>query len=271
MERAHHAGDIAQGGAFQFAFAQSARRFAFEIENDEIFPGIKDLAEMIIAVNPDLGGAGAAIEQQFFLGENFLLRRQNFFGFFAKRFRQIRQLLLQEGKGAAKQSAHRLINGALRHGVERLRRKRAIIRVRSKRAMQFAGALAEQLCFLRVNAADQLVEKRAGRRGLILQIAFLGQGPARNNGRRRRASSSRRRLAGDGALQKTNHRRLRFRAAILDRAAKRRNIREIGALGQKTRDFDIGIHAIFEFAIEFEEKFVLEEHRRIALLAAQHL
>ena len=60
LKRTHHAGDIAQRGTLQFSFAQRPRRFAFEIENDEIFPGIERLAEMIIAVDPDLGRGRAA-------------------------------------------------------------------------------------------------------------------------------------------------------------------------------------------------------------------
>ena len=38
--------------------------------------------------------------------------------------------------------------------------------------MQFSSALAKQLCFFRINTANQFIEKRAGRRRLILEIGF---------------------------------------------------------------------------------------------------
>jgi len=47
LERAHHAGDVAQRGPFHFAVAQRTRRFSFEIKNDEIFAGINQLPQMM--------------------------------------------------------------------------------------------------------------------------------------------------------------------------------------------------------------------------------
>ena len=44
--------------------------------------------------------------------------------------------------------------------------KARIVRVRRERDVQFARALAEQLRFLRINAADQFLEHRARRRRL---------------------------------------------------------------------------------------------------------
>jgi len=58
----HHAGDITEGGAFQFALAERSRRFTFEVQNDKVFSCIKQLTKMIVAVNPDLRGIGASIE-----------------------------------------------------------------------------------------------------------------------------------------------------------------------------------------------------------------
>src|SRR5438105_2399472 len=63
LKRAHHPGDVAQCRAFEFALAQWPRRFAFEIENDEVFSGGEHLTEMIVAVDPDFGGIRLAIEQ----------------------------------------------------------------------------------------------------------------------------------------------------------------------------------------------------------------
>src|SRR5205085_1161166 len=61
LKRAHHTGDVAEGRAFEFALAHRTGGFAFEIENDKIFSGVEDLAEVIIAVNPNLSGVGFAI------------------------------------------------------------------------------------------------------------------------------------------------------------------------------------------------------------------
>ena len=54
----------------------------------------------------------------------------------------------------------------------------------------------------------------------------------------------------NSALQKTDDRRLRLFAAIFDGADKSRHVREVGALGEKPRYFDIRIDAVLEFAIE---------------------
>ena len=78
-------------------------------------------------------------------------------------------------------------------------------------------------------------------------------------------------LARNCALQKANDSRFRFSAPIFNRAGKGGNVWKIGALGEESHYFDVGIYAVFELAIEFKEKFVLEKHRRITLLAANHI
>src|SRR5436305_3067244 len=98
LKRTHHACDIAQRGAFEFAFAQRPGRFAFKIENDKIFSGIEQLSQMIVAVNPDFSGIGSAIEQPLFARKNFLLRGQHFPRFIAKSSGEVRQFLLQQSK-----------------------------------------------------------------------------------------------------------------------------------------------------------------------------
>ena len=69
---------------FNLAVAQRTRRFAFEIENDEIFASVKQLSQMIVAVNPDFRGVGAAIEQSFFARQYFLLCSEHFLRFISK-------------------------------------------------------------------------------------------------------------------------------------------------------------------------------------------
>ena len=48
-----------------------------------------------------------------------------------------------------------------------------------EREVHFAGALAEQLRFLGINAADQFVEQRAGATACRLQIALASPGRVR--------------------------------------------------------------------------------------------
>src|SRR5207244_9322327 len=89
LKRAHHACHIAEGRSLQLPLAKCPRRFALEIENDEILSLIKHLAEMIIAVNPDFRSIGATVEKPFFTPDNFLLGGENLFCFLSKRIRQV--------------------------------------------------------------------------------------------------------------------------------------------------------------------------------------
>ena len=50
-------------------------------------------------------------------------------------------------------------------------------------------------------------------------------------------------------------------AMIFDGAAERWYARELPALREEARHFHVGIYAVFELAIQFQEKFVPEEHR----------
>src|SRR5438270_883999 len=72
----------------------------------------------------------------------------------------------------------------------------------------------------------------------------------------------------DRALQKTNNTWLRLCAAIFECSYKCWHVWKIGLLCQKSRDFHIRIHAVLEFPIKLEEKFIVKEHRRVALLGA---
>src|SRR5205085_4236424 len=68
-----------------------------------------------------------------------------------------------------------------------------------------------------------------------------------------------------------NDSRLRFGPAIFNRTAERGHVFKLGALSQKTGDFDVRVHAVFEFPVKLEKKFVGEEHRRVALLTAENI
>ena len=174
------------------------------------------------------------------------------------------------GRSAPQRSAHRLINGTLRQGVEWLGREGALIRPEGEGAMQFARALSEQFRFLGIDAADQLIEQCAGRCGLILQIGFAAEHPLVIAADRIERQCPAVALTCDCTLQKTNDGRFSFPAAIFDRATERGHVRK-AALGKESRNFDIRIHTVLELAIKLQEKFVLKKHRGVALLPSEHL
>ncbi len=158
----------------------------------------------------------------------------------------------------------------MRERIERFRRESAIVRIGGEREMQFARALAEQLRLLRIDAADQFSEQGAGRNGRVLQIRLAAKNPlveAADRVERQRPGVA---FVRRGSLQQADNRRFTFGAAIFDRARERRDVREV-PLRQERRHFHIRIHAVFQLAVELQEKFVLEEHGGIALLRDQDL
>ena len=260
LKRTHHAGNVAQHGAFQFAFAQRSRRFAFKVENDEIFSGIEQLPEMIVAVNTDFRGIGAAIEQPFFAREYFLFRIEHFLRFISKCCGEIRQFLFEKGKPASQRCAHRLVNGALCHSVERLWHEGGIFHARGECKMQFARALPEQLRFVRVNPADQFIEKYTGRRCFILEISFTAKHPFVIAPYRVESERPAVALVCGSALQQTNNSGFSLWPAIFECSDESRHVWKIGMLREEPVYFDIRVHPILEFAIELKEEIVIEEH-----------
>ncbi len=101
MKGAHHPGDIAERGTFEFALAQRSGRFALEIQNHKILSGVERLPEMVIAMNADLRRRSVAFQRLLLSGENLLFRGQDLGGLGAEGFGQIGQLLLQKREGAA--------------------------------------------------------------------------------------------------------------------------------------------------------------------------
>ena len=60
VERTQHAGDVAQRRSLEAAFAERARRFAFEVEDDEVATRVQHLTEVQVAVDADALAAGRA-------------------------------------------------------------------------------------------------------------------------------------------------------------------------------------------------------------------
>ena len=122
---------------------------------------------------------------------------------------------------------------------------------------------------LGIDAADQFIEQAGRRRGArVLQIGFSREHAfvvAADGVERQRPGVA---LVRRGACRSADDGRLAFGAAIFDRADKRRHVRELRRSVRKRVTSTSGIHAVFQFAIELQEKFVVEEHRGIALLRA---
>ena len=53
VERAQHAGDVAQRRALEPPLAERARRLALEVDDDEVLAGVEHLAEVVVAVAAD--------------------------------------------------------------------------------------------------------------------------------------------------------------------------------------------------------------------------
>ena len=62
MERAEHAGDVAQGAALDAALAEGAGGLALEVDDREVAAGVQDLAEVVVAVRADAEAADLAVE-----------------------------------------------------------------------------------------------------------------------------------------------------------------------------------------------------------------
>src|SRR5205085_11455612 len=108
-----------------------------------------------------------------------------------------------------------------------LRSEGAFVRARGEGAMGLAGAFPEEVRLFAINSADQFLEQRARRRGLVLQIGFAGEDALVIPADRVEREDPGVALIRDRALEEADNGRLRFRAAIFDRAEKRRDIREL--------------------------------------------
>ena len=80
LEGAEHAGDVAQGSAFDAALAEGAGGFTFEIDDEKILSGVEDLAEVEIAMDPEAGAGDAGIGNGAEALEDFILEREDLLG-----------------------------------------------------------------------------------------------------------------------------------------------------------------------------------------------
>ncbi len=159
------------------------------------------------------------------------------------------QFLFEKGERAPQRCAHVLVNGALRHGIERLGRKGAIFHAGGERKVKLTRALSKLRCLVRINAPDQLIEEGTWRRSFILKIGFSSQHAlvvAAHGIQSERPNVA---FVCGSALQETNDSRIGLGPAIFDCAEERWHIWKIGAFGEKAVYFHVGIHAVLEFAI----------------------
>ena len=126
--------------------------------------------------------------------------------------------------------------------------------------MQFASPLPQQLYFFRIHAANQFVDENTGRRCFILKIGFAFQHAlvvAAECVHSQRPDVA---FIGDRALQQTNDGRLRLCPTIFECSDESWHVWKIGLLCQESDDFHVRVHAVLEFPIEFQEKFIVKEH-----------
>src|SRR4029077_3860085 len=205
-------------------------------------------------------GVRSAIEQSLFARQYLFFRSEHFPRFTSEFRRDIRQFLFQRRTRAAQGCAHALVNGALCHGVEWLRRERRVIPPRRECEMQLAGPLAQQLYFFRIYTAYQFLEKSTGQRCFTLKIAFTLQHAlvvAAEGVHSKRPDVA---FIGDRALQETNNRWVRLWPGIFEVSHESWHVWKISFLRQESRDFHVRVHAVLEFPIEFQEKFIIKEH-----------
>ena len=280
VERAEHAGDVAERAALDAALAQRPQRLAFEIDDDEVVAGVEDLAEVVVAVRADALAGDPAAEHR----ADVLLQ----IGF-------ARQQLLHVGmifRAAADElqrlhhlRADVLIDRALIVRRERLGRESRNVGARREREMHLGGAAAEKLGVgeIRGNHFLRQIGKRGPRRQLVqrlmrnrLRDAVGSIGVAQQAFVVAADRIDRERPGVAGARREALHDRERHRLVAVirlefDRAGERRDISERRLFVQEPRHFEVGVHTRLEPPEQLQEQSLPVHDRRVALLRFQHL
>ena len=137
--------------------------------------------------------------------------------------------------------------------------------------VHLAGALSDQFRFLGINSAEQLVEQRARGGADRLQLAFHGQDAFEITSDGIEGQGPGVALVRRGGLQERDDGRLGARRRYSIAPTKAGTWAKFCFLGQETGQLDVGVHAVFQLAIELQEKTVLEKHGGVALLGVEHL
>ena len=113
MERAQHARDVAQRQSLQPALVERSRRLTLEVDDHEVVPGVKHLAEVIVAVDPDPGRGQAANQKRLQRMRDLWLQLQHTPSILARILGEPAELASQQLHRAHRQPADRLVDRAL--------------------------------------------------------------------------------------------------------------------------------------------------------------
>src|SRR6266849_10451604 len=83
VERAEHARHVSQRRTLNPSLAEWTRRFALEVDDDEIFPGIEHLSQMVVAVAANTHSHDFSPEDRLETLENVLFTLQHALGVIA--------------------------------------------------------------------------------------------------------------------------------------------------------------------------------------------
>src|SRR5688500_17343103 len=108
MERAHHAGHVAQRRAFDPPLGERPRRCAFEVDDDEVLARVQHLSQMIVAVDANTMRRDLAIDDGAKRLYHPTLRAQYELRFGRSLLRELRRTFLQLAEHSGGRIAHRL-------------------------------------------------------------------------------------------------------------------------------------------------------------------
>src|SRR5712692_6483897 len=106
VERAEHARHVSQRRTLNPSLAEWTRRFALEVDDDEIFPGIEHLSQMVVAVAANAHGRNFSPEDRLETPEDVLFVLKDSLGISAHCLWQLFEAPAQEWKGPRGVAAH---------------------------------------------------------------------------------------------------------------------------------------------------------------------
>ena len=273
VERAEHPGDVPEGRTLDPPLAERPRGFALEVDDDEVAPRPEDLAEVVVAVDPDPLPADPVAGQDRVAGEELVLAREQLFDLGPD---LVDAQAAERGHGLR---PHRLVQRALVHAGDRLGPEHRIVGAGTEREVELRRAATEEpgrpeewsdqvVGQQRRELADHVHHGALHARDRL--IGRLGQRPL--EGLLDRVERVRPRVA--LVLHVPLEDRDRRSAATvgeLDRPGGRRGMPEDGTVGQEPADLELRVDALLEAAEQLQDQPVAEGHRGVALIAPAEL
>src|SRR5262249_7472092 len=248
-------GDVLQRRALAASLGERARRLALEVDDDEVLAGIEDLPEVEVAMAADAAGGDLALQERVKDLQHARLEHDGAPHALGKRLGKRLEALARQLEDARLEIAQRLIHRALHQRGERFGFEIRIVAARRQRQVELGGAPAEQARRLELRA-EQLARQRGRLAMRQLQDALRGQLDAMRagdrlveealdlvNGERPGVAVVR-----DIALDDAHRSRLALLLAVLQRARHLGDVGEVGMLGEKAPDLELGIDAILQAA-----------------------